>query len=493
MSISSRKRESASPARVLVVDDDQELCELMSLRLAVHGYGTTFAHDERSALSSIDADRPDAVILDLRLGRDDGLEVLAELLKRAPGLQVVVLTAHGSIETAVEAMRRGAIGFMTKPFRDSELLDNLARAVERTSSVPPNAPDMPAAAALEARLIGQSHAMRELRELVQRVGFSNATVLVTGESGTGKELVARALHDLSPRYKGPFVPLNCGALPPALLTGELFGHVKGSFTGATHDREGVFGVARGGTLFLDEIREAPHDVQVRLLRVLQEQRYTPVGSNVEKQADVRVIAATNRDLRAEVLAKRFREDLYYRLHVVPLTVPPLRERTGDIALLIEVFLARVAVRDGRSVAKLTAEALELLCSHAWPGNVRQLGHVVEAAALLTPNHVIDHELIARLITPEAAEPTAIQPRVADPEATSDAGHAARVLSPWFEGEAVPPFSRVRKEFERMYLVEVLRRARGNVTLAARMAGRHRTDFYELLNRHNLNGSSFRTP
>jgi two-component system response regulator GlrR len=480
------------PAHVLVIDDDEELCELMSLRLTAHGYRSSLAHDGRTALALLERDPADVVILDLRLGPEDGSKLLGRLLERAPSLQVLVLTAHGSIETAVAAMRQGAMGFMTKPFRDHELLDNLTRALDARARAA-YVGRAPAGANGDAMLIGSNAAMSELHTLMQRVGPSDATVLITGESGTGKELVARALHELSPRHKGPFVPLNCGALPSALLTSELFGHTKGAFTGATHDREGVFGAARGGTLFLDEIGEASLDVQVRLLRVLQERRYTPVGSSTEKLADVRIVAATHRDLRAEVAEKRFREDLYYRLHVVPLMLPPLRDRKEDIPQLVEVFLARTAAKHGRRVPRLEQAALNLLCTYAWPGNVRQLNHVVEAGVLLAQGPVIDADLLAKLISAEAPGAPAEggdEPRKPATEEADVSSHPS-ALSAWFEGQALPPFAQVRREFERMYLIEVLRRARGNVTLAARMAGRHRTDFYELLNRHNLTGSAFR--
>lgn len=479
---------------VLVIDDDQHLCELLSLRLGAQGYRVSLIHTAGESLALVRRDRPDAVVLDLRLGHDDGLDVLVALLDYAPELQVLVLTAHGSIEMAVEAMRRGAIGFMTKPFRDRELLDHLAQAIERsalqrsmadTSSNAPRNDGDPA-----ARLIGRSAAMAEVRGLVERVGPTDATVLISGESGTGKELVARALHQLSSRAKGPFVPLNCGALPPELLTSELFGHTKGAFTGATHDREGVFGAARGGTLFLDEIGEAPLDVQVRLLRVLQEQRYTPVGSSTEKPSDVRVVAATNRDLFAEVQAKRFREDLYFRLRVVPLHLPPLRQRADDIPLLAELFLGRAAARHGRPAPRLTEAAVAALAAHPLPGNVRQLIHVLEAALLLAPGAVIDDALVGRLLTPDGSAPVeTIAPR-ASVDAADNTAPAS--LASLFDGGELPPFSQVRKEVERLYLIEVLRRARGNVTAAAKMAGRHRGDFYELLRRHNLTGNAFRS-
>jgi two-component system response regulator GlrR len=466
---------------VLIIDDDEGLCELLALRLDAHGYRSSAAHDAASAFGLLARDPPDAVLLDLRLGQQNGLELLVELLRRMPQLHVLVLTAHGTIEAAVEAMRRGAKGFMTKPFRDHELLESLAQAVARMprSAVAPH-PTTPL-------LVGTCLAMDQLRAQIERVAPTDASVLVSGESGTGKELVARSLHDLSLRRVGPFVPINCGALPPELLASELFGHVKGSFTGALRDREGVFGAARGGTLFLDEVGEAPPEVQVQLLRVLQERRYTPVGSSSERSADVRIIAATNRDLHAEVLARRFREDLYYRLRVIPLVLPPLRERGGDIPLLAQLFLERAAARHRRAAPRLGPDALRLLAGHPLPGNVRQLQHALEAAVLLSVGDEIAPDSLRELLTPAEAGTLPSS----DARADESAGAAAPELARWFEGGALPPFAEVRREVERLYLIEVLRRARGNVTAAAKIAGRHRTDFYDLLRRHNLSSEAFR--
>jgi len=314
----SRQPPSSPANRVLVVDDDLELCELISLRLEAQGMQVTSVPTGQQALELVESGKVEAMVLDLRLGDVDGLEVLAQARERIPELPVVILTAHGTIETAVEAMRRGAYGFLTKPFQDHELVQKLVHALERTT-LQREVDDLRriVAGVPRERLIGRSPAITQVRAHIARVAPSDATVLVLGESGTGKELAARLLHGLSRRAHGPFVAVNCGALPPELLESELFGHVKGAFTGATQSREGLFGAARGGTLFLDEVGEAPPGVQVKLLRVLQERRYTRVGSNTEEEADVRVVAATNRELREEVEVRRFREDLFYRLCVVP--------------------------------------------------------------------------------------------------------------------------------------------------------------------------------
>ncbi|SEL66223.1 two-component system, NtrC family, response regulator GlrR [Stigmatella aurantiaca] len=482
--MSQSSQPPSSPAnRVLVVDDDLELCELISLRLEAQGMEVASVPTGQQALERVEAGKVDAMVLDLRLGDVDGLEVLAQARERIPELPVVILTAHGTIETAVEAMRRGAYGFLTKPFQDHELVQKLVHALERTT-LQREVDDLRriVAGVPRERLLGRSPAITQVRAHIARVAPSDATVLVLGESGTGKELAARLLHGLSRRAHGPFVAVNCGALPPELLESELFGHVKGAFTGATQSREGLFGAARGGTLFLDEVGEAPPSVQVKLLRVLQERRYTRVGSSTEEEADVRVVAATNRDLREEVELRRFREDLYYRLYVVPITMPPLRERAEDIPLLAQLFLERAAAHNGMRVPRLSPEALQLLRDYTWPGNVRELLNVMEAAVLLAASEELRAEHLRHLVQPspratppgmEEASPGAVSPRASETEAP------------------LPTLREARDAFERDYLMEALRRSGGNVSAAARMAGRNRTDFYELLRRHGLSASDFK--
>ncbi|QRK08639.1 sigma-54-dependent Fis family transcriptional regulator [Archangium violaceum] len=474
----------SSPAnRVLVVDDDLELCELISLRLEAQGMRVSIVPTGQQALARVDRGEVDAMVLDLRLGDADGLEILALARERIPELPVVILTAHGTIETAVEAMRRGAYGFLTKPFQDHELVQKLVHALERTT-LQREVDDLRriVAGVPRERLIGGSPAITQVRAHIARVAPSDATVLVLGESGTGKELAARLLHGLSRRAHGPFVAVNCGALPPELLESELFGHVKGAFTGATQSREGLFGAARGGTLFLDEVGEAPPSVQVKLLRVLQERRYTRVGSSTEEEADVRVVAATNRDLREEVEVRRFREDLYYRLCVVPITMPSLRERPEDIPLLAQLFLERAAAHNGMRVPRLSADALQILRDYSWPGNVRELLNVMEAAVLLAASEELRAEHLIHLVQPS--------PRSEHPSAEESAPGAStpRLLG---TEAPLPTLREARDAFERDYLIEALRRCGGNVSAAARMAGRNRTDFYELLRRHGLSAADFK--
>ena len=471
---------------VLVVDDDHELCELLSLRIEAKGFRVSAAHGVREALDRLGREHVDAVLLDLRLADGDGFDVLDAVAKRTPELPVTVVTAHGSIETAVDAMRRGAFGFVTKPFHDHELLQKLTHAVERhrLRREVAGLRRVVGGAVEEHHIVGVSAAIEQVRETIVRVASTDATVLVLGESGSGKELVARSIHGLSPRAKGPFVAVNCAALAPDLLESTLFGHVRGAFTGAIGDREGLFGAARKGTLFLDEIGETPPAVQGKLLRVLQERRFTKVGSNAELEADVRVVTATNRDLRQEVAEKRFREDLFYRLHVVPIAMPALRDRKDDVMLLAELFLSRAAARHGLSVPRFHARAIQALVNHSWPGNVRELANVMEAAVLLSTSGEIDVDQLPGIGLGETATTGG---------AEDIATGAARLLDGYTNGEsaALPTLRDARDAFERAYLDAVLARTSGNVAQAARLAGRNRTDFYDLMRRHGRSASAFK--
>ncbi len=490
---SPSRRPAESPPHVLVVDDDDELCELLTIRLESRGYRVTAETRARHALARLGREHVDAMLLDLRLIDADGLEVLSEVHDRSPDVPVIVLTAHGSIETAVEATRRGAYGFVTKPFLDHEVLQKLAHAVESFALKREVAGlrRVVGGRSEDRRLLGVGPAIGRAREAIARLAPTDATVLVLGESGTGKELAARGLHALSHRAQGPFVAVNCAALAPDLLESTLFGHTRGSFTGAVSDREGLFGAARRGTLFLDEIGEASIAVQAKLLRVLQERRYSRVGSAVEEDADVRVVAATNRDLRVEVAERRFREDLFYRLHVVPLQMPALREHPEDIPVLAELFLERAAARHGLPVPALSPRALTTLLTHTWPGNVRELENVLEAALLMSGGAPISEAYLRDL-----------QPRAPGDLAAPAPAHVAApapALGPPFEAFVdsllnagdVPTLRDVRDAFERAYLVALLKRVSGGVTAAARLAGRNRSDFYDLLRRHGLSAATFK--
>lgn len=471
---------------VVVIDDEEDLCELLTLRLEHHGFRVSTERTARGGLEILERETVDAMIVDLRLDGENGLDLLSAVLERSAELPVVILTAHGTIETAVEAMKRGAYGFLTKPFDDYELLQKLNHAVERVALRREVAGlrSIVDGSSLKPRLLGTSAALSQVREVIARVAPTDASVLILGESGTGKEVAARSIHDSSSRANAPFVAVNCGALPADLLESELFGYVKGAFTGAGRNKEGLLAAAEGGTLFLDEVGDAPLSVQVKLLRVLQERTYLRLGSTEPIAAEVRVVAATNRDLGSDIESGRFRQDLFYRLHVVPVRMPLLRECPEDIPLLAEVFLSRAAAKHGLGTPHVTHEALRLLLAHDWPGNVRELANVVEGAAVLGNGGPLRPEHLSAVISrrsPSEAAPRAQVESLVIPFPTEDSS-AERVF---------PLLREARDAFDRFYLQEVLKRAGGNVSTAAKMAGRNRTDFHDLLRRHDVQAAEFR--
>jgi two-component system response regulator GlrR len=384
----------------------------------------------------------------------DGMALFDAIHRDSPSLPVVILTAHGTIPEAVTATRRGVFSFLTKPFEPKVLLDTVADAMRLSSP--------PASGELESwrlEIITRSSSMEDLLAQARRVAASDASVCLYGASGTGKELLARAIHRASPRAEAPFVAVNCGAIPEGLLESELFGPKKGSFTGAVSDRRGLFQAAQGGTLFLDEIGDMPLPLQVKLLRALEERKVRPVGTHESIAVDVRVIAATHRKLEERIASGEFREDLYYRLNVVKLYIPTLAERREDIPLLANEFLSRLGLRYRRGRLAFSPEALQLLVSAPWPGNVRQLLNVVEQAVALAATEVIPESLVRQAL---------------------DAGDTA-----------LTPLDEARRAFERDYLVRILKITGGNVTKAARLAGRNRTEFYRLLERHSLEPGVFK--
>ncbi|WNG42978.1 sigma-54-dependent Fis family transcriptional regulator [Archangium minus] len=381
-----------SEGRVLVVDDHVEMARLLADYLSDAGYTVDVATSGQEALAVVRGRVLDAVVCDLRMEQVDGFDVLATVREVDPALPVLIMTAFGGVENAVEAMRRGATHYFTKPFRLDEVLLYVQRAIaerrlrEENQALRRAVGDRSAFAAL----IGRSAPMRTLYELIERVAHSPAPVLVRGESGSGKELVARALHFEGPRKAGPFVAVNCTAIPNALLESELFGHVKGSFTGATTPRRGLFLEADGGTLFLDEIGDMAPELQAKLLRVLEDGEVRAVGADASRKVDVRVVAATHQELEARVREGKFRQDLFYRLNVVPLFVPPLRERREDIPLLVEHFVAQSRKRNPRArLTGFTPEALAALATAPWPGNVRELENLVERLAVVTVQETVD--------------------------------------------------------------------------------------------------------
>jgi two-component system, NtrC family, response regulator HydG len=376
-------------ARILVVDDQRNMRVTTAIVLRQAGHSVVEAENGAVAVQRLAAEPFDVVLTDLRMGDVDGMEVLRSAVEISPSVQVIVMTAFGSIESAVEAVRRGAYDYLSKPFKEEELLVRVDKALEKRrllGEVSLLAGDFRQRYGLE-NVVGRSPGLRELLDRAVRVAATDATVLLTGESGTGKELVARAIHAGSRRSDRPFVPVNCAAITETLLESELFGHARGSFTGAVRARRGLFEEASGGTLFIDEIGETAPGFQAKLLRALQEGEIRRVGESVPVKVDVRVIAATNQDLKRAMAERRFREDLFYRLNVVPLRVPPLRERREDIPLLAAHFLERRNRRGGEE-KRFTLEALGRLLEHDWPGNVRELENMVEQAAALSDGPLI---------------------------------------------------------------------------------------------------------
>jgi two-component system response regulator AtoC len=392
--------------RVLIVDDDESLRESLELVLAAEGFEVVTAADGSGALSRLEASTFDVVLCDVRMPGMDGLELLPQLVRRVPGTTVIMMSAFGTDELALEAMNRGAYDYLTKPFRPAEVVLTIRKARERERLRRANQAlrrEVQRATG-ERPIVATSEAMIEVLELMERAAGFKSTVLVTGESGTGKEVLARAIHAQSPRRNDPFVAVNCGAIPETLLESELFGHAKGAFTGADRARRGLVVEADGGTLFLDEIGEIPTTLQVKLLRVLQEEEVRPLGEAKPRMVDVRVIAATARKLEAEVAAGRFREDLYYRLNVVQLEVPPLRERPRDVPLLADHFISHFRATLGKPVRAISDEALERLVAYRWPGNVRELENVIERAVILTEGDTITlRELPQNVVVADTVE------------------------------------------------------------------------------------------
>jgi two-component system response regulator HydG len=460
---------TAETRHVMVVDDEPQMLRVCERLLTRERFAVTSFDDPREALAHLKAREraPDALLTDLHMPAMNGLELLEAARGLWPTLAVVMMTGKASLTSAVEAMRLGAYDYVVKPFEPLDVLvASVRRAIEHKELVERNR-------MLQQRLshherfedlVGSSAAMREVYSVIASVAPTDATALVLGESGTGKELVARAIHKASQRSSHAFVAINCGALTESVLESELFGHVRGAFTGAVNARRGLFEEASGGTLFLDEIGELSPSTQVRLLRVLQERQIRPVGSNESRRVDVRIIAATHRDLVAAVEQGGFRQDLYYRLNVVSVEVPPLRERPEDVPLLVQHFLAKHGSRHRKNVQGIEGPALEKLTSYRWPGNVRELENVIERAIVLGRQEMIAADLI----------PTEI--RQASP------AHVAISETP--SGE-LSPLTEAREEFERTYLKRVLASARGNVSQAARIAGVDRSNLKRLLKRHEL--------
>lgn len=449
-------------ARILVIDDDTGLLTLMKTRLSAAGYAVSLAASGDEAISLAQQETFHVAILDLKLGGMDGVAVMQTLLQIQPSLPVIILTAYASFSSAVDATKKGAYDYLTKPFEAKALLHSIDKALE-VGQLKDEVNRL--RLLIKDRynfdnIIASSQKMQQVLRQVAQVAGTDSTICLYGESGTGKELIAKTVHLASSRAN--FVAINCGAIPEGLLESELFGHVKGAFTGAAQHKKGLFQQADGGTLFMDEIAELSPALQVKLLRVLQEQEFYPVGAVQPQRVNVRFITATNQDLQTAIAEGRFREDLYYRIHVIPIHLPPLRERQEDIPLLAQHFLQRFNREMGKNIPGFSPEAMQTLMHHRWPGNVRELANVVERCVAL-------------------AQGGAIQPEHLLLGHQEHVGRKFKLL----------PLNEARQEFERAYLVQVMTAAQGNVTRAASLAGRYRPEFYKLLRKYDLDPSTFK--
>ncbi len=449
---------NATPTKILLVDDETDMLRLLSIRLSASGYEVITAESGAQALAQLSVARPQLVITDLRMDGMDGMALFDAIQQSNTALPVILLTAHGSIPEAIDATNRGVFSFLTKPCDGKTLLGHVQKALSLTGN---GAPVHTETTDDDWRrdIITRSALMEDLLVQAQMVAASETSVLIHGESGTGKELLAQAIHRASSRREQPFVPVNCGAIPETLLESELFGHTKGSFTGATRDYEGLFQAAHQGTLFLDEIGDMPLTLQVKLLRVLQEKAIRPVGSTRTTPVDVRMISATHRDLDYELEQANFREDLYYRLNVVTLELPNLAARREDIPLLATHFFNELSTANEKQVTGFAPEAMELLVRASWPGNVRQLLNVMEQTFALTTTPIISALLVRKALREKPGE--------------------------------LLTFADAKRRFEQDYLVQLLQITNGNVSWAARMAKRNRTEFYKLLHRHQIDPGLFK--
>ena len=445
--------------KILVVDDDRNLLELVKMRLETADYEVTAASMEEEALEALKEQFFDLAIVDLQLVHQDGITLMEDFHHIIPDLPVIILTAHGSIESAVESMKKGAFSYLTKPFDPQELLLQIRMALEnsRLTSEVKRLENL-----LEERygfsnIVARSEKMRSLLEGISQIAKTDSTVYIHGESGTGKELIAKAIHMASERKNKAFVAINCAALPEGLLESRLFGHEKGAFTGAIKNTKGLFTQAHEGTIFLDEIGDMPLGVQAMVLRVLQERKFWPVGSEKIVEVNVRVIVATNKDLEAMVKQNLFREDLYYRIHVIPVFLPPLRERKDDIPPLIEYFREKFNRQMNKDVKGLTPSAMQKMMLYDWPGNVRELENTMEYAMAITQQDMIQEDLIL---------------------------HQTKGLPP--SHPTLQPLKEARNAYEKSYLINLLEICKGNISNAAKLAGKYRADFYDLLKKHDLN-------
>jgi two-component system response regulator GlrR len=447
--------------KILVIDDDASILKVIKMRLEAEGYQAITASDSATALKYQAGDEFDLALVDLKLGKENGIELMERLHRVDPTLPALILTAHGTIESAVEAMKKGAYSYVTKPFDYRELTLQIKKGIEKAKLtreverlrhlVRENLLDF-------ENIVGQSEQMKKLFELVTRAAESDSNVYINGESGTGKGLFAKALHNASARKDRPFIAINCAAIPETLLESELFGFEKGAFTGASLNKKGLFTQAHGGTVFLDEISEIPLSMQGKLLKALEEKEFYPLGGQKPIKVDLRIVAASNRDLEQELEKGTFRRDLFYRIHVIPIRIPPLRERQEDIPLLVNFFLEKFSKKMRKEIKGFSTGALNKILHYTWPGNVRELENAIECAVVMCTEPIISENLIL-------------------PSQSADDG--------------LKPLRESRMEFEKRYLVQLMEISKGNISRAAKLAGKYRADLYELLEKYGIKPLDFR--
>ncbi|HKY31948.1 MAG TPA: sigma-54 dependent transcriptional regulator [Candidatus Polarisedimenticolia bacterium] len=489
---------------ILIVDDDKDLRSILGDILADEGYHIVLADSGEQALERLGKQHVNLVLTDLKMPGMTGQQLFEACSRRYPYLPVVILTAHGTVDEALGMIREGAYDYIAKPYNTQDLLMRISRALEREQLMVENSKLREQLVQRDREYVfGDEPAINEVMARVNAVAATDFPVVLLGESGTGKEVLARVVHRRSQRAAGPFVPVNCGAIPRELFESELFGHVKGAFTGATADRKGLFEEASGSTLFLDEVSEITPEHQVKLLRAIQEGEIKRVGDNIQRKVDVRIVAATNRDLLSMVKAGQFREDLYYRICVMPITVPPLRERRGDILPLAVHFLERERAQTGKNVTGFSRAAMDTLLNYSWPGNIRELENKVKQSLILASGELIDvgdilldDRSAVSLFAARPAEPPVLVREEALVAVGGDmpsrpAPQAGALLAADGARDQTPTLNEARRDFERRYLIGVLRRNRGNATMAAREAGKHRSEFYYLLKKHGISPADFR--
>lgn len=448
--------------KILIVDDDKNILVVLGLRLEAEGYNVLSANSAGEALMMAKDELFDLALIDLKLSEDeDGIDLMEKMHQTAPEIPVIILTAYGTINTAVEAMKRGAYSYLTKPFDRMELMLQIKNGLEKSGL----SREIRRLKALVGErygfenIIGKSKGMQDVMERVAKAAETDSNVCIQGESGTGKELIAKSLHLLSSRKDRPFVAVNCAAIPEGLLEGELFGYEKGAFTGAIKSKKGFFSQAHGGTIFLDEVSEMPESMQAKLLRVLQERQFYPLGGERPIDVDVRILTATNKNLEEEVKIGRFREDLFYRIYVIPILLPPLRERKEDIPLLVDYFIKKYDNMMKKGVKGVSMPTLQRFLAYPWPGNVRELENTIEYALAMSAKDVIDEELVFQ----------------------------AKDM----EEDRLKPLKEAKNEFEKGYISNILTLTGGNVSKASQLSGKYRGDFYDLLKKHSLNPLDFK--